>query len=70
MSHVKRREKLGYLVTTRLIEEKRSRGKQREKIFAGLTKWLKVRRVTEALKAKRGRDAWKVMIAYSKEQGT
>ena len=36
----------------------------------GLTKWLKVGRVTEALKATRGRGVWKVMIAYAKEHGT
>ena len=31
-----------------------------------LTKWLKVGRATEALKAMRDRDAWKIMIAYAK----
>ena len=36
----------------------------------GLTKRLKVGRVTEALKAVRDRDAWKIMIAYAKEHGT
>ena len=36
----------------------------------GPTKWLKVGRVTEALKAMRDRDAWKVMIAYNKENRT
>ena len=37
-----RREKLVHLVTTGMIEENRSRGKQREKMLDGLTKWLKV----------------------------
>ena len=36
----------------------------------GLSKWLKVGVVTEALKATRNKDAWKVMIAYAKEHGT
>ena len=36
----------------------------------GLTKWLKVGRVTEALEASRDRDAWKVMIAYAKLKST
>ena len=40
-SHVMRREKLEDLVTTEMIEIKRSRGKQREKMLDGLTKWLK-----------------------------
>ena len=48
----------------------RSRGKQREKMLDGLTKWLKVGRVTEGLKTTRDRDAWKVMIAFAKEHGT
>ena len=34
------------------------------------TKFLKVERLTEALKTSRDRDAWKVMIAYAKEHGT
>ena len=53
-----------------MIEGKRIRGKQREKMLDGLTKWLKVGRETEELKATRDRDAWKVMIAYAKEHGT
>ena len=67
-----RREKLERFVTTRMVEEKRSRGKQREKMVDGLTKWLKVGRVTETLKdlVMRDRDARKVMIAYAKEHNT
>ena len=40
-----------------MIEGKRSRGKQRAKMWDGLTVTLKVGRVTEALKVTRGRDA-------------
>ena len=29
----------------------------------GLTKWLKLRRVTDALRVTRDRDGWKVMMA-------
>ena len=36
----------------------------------GPTKWLDVCQVTEAVTAMRDRDTWKVMIAYTKEQGT
>ena len=60
-------------MTTGKIEGKCSRGKESEKILdglIGLKKWLKVGRVTEALKATRGRDAWKVLIASAKEHGT
>ena len=53
-----RREKLEHLVTTRMIEGKCSRGKQCEKILDALREWLKVSRVTEALKETRDRDAW------------
>ena len=45
-------------------------GKQREKMLDGLTKWLKLGRLTEALKARRDRDACKVMIPDAKEHGT
>ena len=50
-------------MSTEMIEGKCSRGKQHEKMLDGLTKWLKVGRVTEALKARRDRDLWKVIIA-------
>ena len=53
-----------------MIEGKCSRGKQREKMLDGLTKWFKVGRMIEALKVMWDTDAWKVMIAYTKEQGT
>ena len=43
---------------------------QGKKMLDGLTKWLKVGRVTEALEATWDRDAWKVMIVYAKEHGT
>ena len=64
---VMRREKLEYLVTTGMIEGKRSRGKQYEQMLDGLTKWHKVGGRREAMKY---RDAWKVMISDAKEHGT
>ena len=39
-------------------------------MLGGLTEWLKVGRVTEALKMTRERDVWKVMIAYAEEHYT
>ena len=56
-----RREKLGvgHLVTTGMIEGKLSREKKCGKMFDGLTKWVKIGQVTDALKAKiemRGRS--------------
>ena len=65
-----RGEKLEHLVTTEMVVGKRSRGKQGGKMLDGLTKWLKVGRVTDALKATRDREAWKVMVAHTKEHGT
>ena len=38
--HVMRREKLEHLITTGMMEGKRSRGKQREKMTDGLVNWL------------------------------
>ena len=37
-----RKEKLEHLVTTGMIEGKRSRRKYPEKMLDGLTKWLKI----------------------------
>ena len=56
-------------MTTGMIKGKHSEGKQPENMLR-LTKWLEVGRVTEALKATRDRDTWKVMIAHTKEHGT
>ena len=55
-----RREKLEQLVTTGMFKGKPSREKHHEKMLDGLTKWLEVGRVTEALKVTRDREAWKV----------
>ena len=67
-----RREKLKHLVTSRMIKGKHTARKSSEKLkmMDGLTKLLKMGRVTDALKAKRDRGAWKVVIAYAKEHGT
>ena len=53
--HAIRRQKLGHLVTTGMIEGKRSRGKQRVKVLDELTesKRLHIGQVTDA--QKRGR---------------
>ena len=57
-------------MTTGVIVGKHSRGKQSQIMLDGLTQWIKVGRVIEALKTTRDRDSWEVMIAYSKEHGT
>ena len=49
---------------------KTQQGEQCEKMLDGLTKWLKVGQVTDALKATRGRYAWKVMIVSAKKHDT
>ena len=67
LCHLVRKRELENLVTTGMIEGSRSRGKQREMMLDGLTKWLNEGRVTDALKTTRNRDAWKVMIAYPKK---
>ena len=35
-----RQRKMGHVLTTRVIEEKRSRGRQREKVVEGKAHWL------------------------------
>ncbi|GFO36468.1 katanin p60 ATPase-containing subunit a-like 2, partial [Plakobranchus ocellatus] len=61
--HVMRREKLENLVTTGMLEGKRSRGKQREKLIEGLTDWLKAGKSLEAIEATKDRKKWRTMIA-------
>ncbi|GFO34714.1 endonuclease-reverse transcriptase [Plakobranchus ocellatus] len=68
--HVMRREKLENLVTTGMLEGKRSRGKQREKLIEGLTDWLKAEKSLEAIEATKDRKKWRTMIANAVKQGT
>ncbi|GFN92680.1 transcription factor spt20 homolog [Plakobranchus ocellatus] len=68
--HVMRREKLENLVTTGMLEGKRSRGKQREKLIEGLTDWLKAGKSLEAIEATKDRKKWRTMIANAVKQGT
>ncbi|GFO13501.1 exocyst complex component, partial [Plakobranchus ocellatus] len=65
--HVMRREKLENLVTTGMLEGKRSRGKQREKLIEGLTDWLKAWKSLEAIEATKDRKKWRTMIANAGE---
>ncbi|GFN74347.1 hypothetical protein PoB_000085300 [Plakobranchus ocellatus] len=58
-----RREKLENLVTTGMLEGKRSRGKQREKLIEGLADWLKAGKSLEAIEATKDRKKWRTMIA-------
>ncbi|GFN93277.1 hypothetical protein PoB_001978300 [Plakobranchus ocellatus] len=68
--HVMRREKLENLVTAGMLEGKRSRGKQREKLIEGLTDWLKAGKSLEAIEATKDRKKWRTMIANAVKQGT
>ena len=68
--HVMRRENLEHLITTGMVEGKRSRGKQREKMTDGLANWLGAGKVVEILKATRDRGIWKDMIANAIMHGT
>ncbi|GFN78614.1 endonuclease-reverse transcriptase [Plakobranchus ocellatus] len=68
--HVMRREKLENLVTTGMLEGKRSRGKQREKLIEGLTDWLKAGKSLEAIEATKDRKKWRTMIPNAVKQGT
>ena len=64
--HVMRREKLQHLITTGMMEGKRSRGKQREKMTDGLVNWLGAGKVVET----RDCGIWKDMIANAIKHGT
>ncbi|GFO33791.1 hypothetical protein PoB_006029600 [Plakobranchus ocellatus] len=66
----KRTRNLENLVTTGMLEGKRSRGKQREKLIEGLTDWLKAGKSLEAIEATKDRKKWRTMIANAVKQGT
>ena len=68
--HVMRREKMEHLVTTGMLEGKRSAGRQREKMADGMARWLGKTKVVELLKATRERDSWRGMIANAVKHGT
>ena len=68
--HVMRREMLKHLITTGMMEGKRSRGKQREKMTDGLANWLGAGKMVEILKVTRDRGIWKDMIATAIKHGT
>ncbi|GFN78083.1 LINE-1 retrotransposable element orf2 protein [Plakobranchus ocellatus] len=70
LGHVIRRGKLEHLVTTGKFEEKRSRGRQREKIMDGLATWLGSGKVSDILAAVKDMDLWRNMIANAYKQGT
>ena len=47
-----------------------NRGKHREKILDGLTKWPHLGQVIDALKVTKDRDVWKAMIVHATKYGT
>ncbi|GFN80354.1 PiggyBac transposable element-derived protein 4 [Plakobranchus ocellatus] len=51
-----------------MLEGKRSRGKQREKLIEGLTDWLKAGKSLEAIEATKDRKKWRTMIANAVDQ--
>ena len=53
-----------------MMEGKRSRGKQREKVTDGLANWLVAGKVVEILKATRDRGIRKDMIANNIKHDT
>ncbi|GFO00102.1 hypothetical protein PoB_002660700 [Plakobranchus ocellatus] len=55
---------------TGMLEGKRSRGKQREKLIEGLAGWLKAGKSLEAIEATKDRKKWRTMIANAVKQGT
>ncbi|GFO36777.1 craniofacial development protein 2-like protein [Plakobranchus ocellatus] len=57
-------------ILLRMLEGKRSRGKQREKLIEGLTDWLRAGKSLEAIEATKDRKKWRTMIANAVKQGT
>ena len=70
LDHVMRREKLEHLITTGMMEGKRSTGKQREKMTDGLANWLGAGKMVKILIATRDCAIWKDMIANAIKHDT
>lgn len=63
IGHILRKGKLEHIVTTGKIIGRRDRGRQREKILDGLTKWQGKKLTTELIETARNRELWKKMTA-------
>jgi hypothetical protein len=61
--HIIRKEKIEQLVITGKISGRRDRGRQREKIFDGLSNWLGERSITEMINKAGDRNGWRCMTA-------
>ena len=70
IGHILRKGKLEHLVTTGKIIGRRDRGRQREKILDGLTKWHWKKLTTELIATVRNREMWKKMTANVCRQGS
>ena len=70
LGHILRRGELEHLITTGMMEGKRSRGRQRGKMIDSLASWLMADKVTDIICVTRDRDIWKEMIAYAMKHGT
>ena len=68
--HIMRRGRLEHMVTTGKIEGKRDRGRQREKMLDGLTRWHGARSPAELIDKTKDRELWRGMTAYASGHGT
>ena len=68
--HIMRRGKLEHTITAGKIEGKRDRGRQREKMLDGLTRWHGAQSPAELIDNTRDRELWRGMTAYAFGHGT
>jgi len=68
--HVMRRDGLEKLVTTGMVDGKRSVGRQRIKAIDNIRKWIGTNSNTEMIRATDDRRNWRGMIAHASKHGT
>ena len=68
--HVMRRDGLEKLVTTGMVDGKRSVGRQCIKAIDNIRKWIGINSNTEMIRATDDRRNWRGMIAHASKHGT
>src|ERR1700729_34138 len=69
VGHVWRRCGMEHILTTGKIEGKRDRGRQREKMLDGLTRWQKNQSNVHTLQNARNRELWRQLISNACRHG-
>ena len=70
VGHAMRRHSLEHIITTGKTNGKRSRGRQREKIWDGLGRWTGGDRAIDLIVKSEDREKWRDMVTNANWHGT